>query len=69
MGWIARDDAPWGRTIWHNGSNTMWYCVAWLAPEAKFGVLVVCNDGGGAQACDDVGRGAGRYREMNFLKT
>jgi hypothetical protein len=32
----------------------MWYCVAWLAPEAKFGVLVTSNHGDGAKACDDV---------------
>ena len=54
LGWVvtARPWAP-GPVLTHNGSNTMWYCVAWLAPEAKFGVLVVCNDGGGAKACDD----------------
>jgi hypothetical protein len=26
------------------------YCVAWLAPGRKFGVLVVCNQGGAAAA-------------------
>lgn len=55
LGWIITK-RPWapGPILTHAGSNTMWYCVAWLAPEAKFGVLVVCNDGGGEAACDDV---------------
>jgi hypothetical protein len=25
----------------------MWYCVAWLAPERDFAVLVATNQGGG----------------------
>jgi CubicO group peptidase (beta-lactamase class C family) len=39
----------------HSGSNTMWYCVAWLAPERDFAVLVTCNQGGNgaAKACDE----------------
>jgi hypothetical protein len=31
----------------------MWYAVTWLAPEAKFAVLVTCNHGDGSKACDD----------------
>lgn len=55
LGW-AVTKRPWapGPIVTHNGSNTMWFCVAWLAPEAKFGVLVTCNHGGGAKACDQV---------------
>ena len=30
----------------HNGSNTMWFCVTWLAPEKGFAVLVTTNVGG-----------------------
>jgi CubicO group peptidase (beta-lactamase class C family) len=30
----------------HAGSNTMWFCVAWLAPQKQMAVLVVCNQGG-----------------------
>ncbi|HVT74724.1 MAG TPA: serine hydrolase domain-containing protein [Lacunisphaera sp.] len=43
-----------GRTLTHAGSNTMWYCVTWLAPERDFAVLVACNRGGdgAAKACD-----------------
>ncbi|MBL8734895.1 MAG: serine hydrolase, partial [Planctomycetes bacterium] len=55
LGW-AVTERPWakGKIVTHNGSNTMWFCVAWLAPEAKFAVLVTCNHGDGAAACDEV---------------
>jgi CubicO group peptidase (beta-lactamase class C family) len=56
MGWKVAE-RPWagGRVLTHAGSNTMWYCVAWLAPEKGFAVLVCCNRGGdgAAQACDE----------------
>lgn len=44
-----------GRVLTHSGSNTMWYCVAWLAPEIDFAVLIASNQGGdaAAKACDD----------------
>lgn len=44
-----------GRTLTHAGSNTMWYCVVWIAPEKDFAVLIACNQGGDAAAgaCDD----------------
>jgi CubicO group peptidase (beta-lactamase class C family) len=55
LGWVvcAR---PWakGPVLHHNGSNTMWFCVAWLDPAAQFAVLVTCNHGDGAAACDAV---------------
>jgi len=55
-GWIAVN-RPWagGKALTHAGSNTMNYCVCWLAPAKKFGVLVVCNQGGDTafKACDD----------------
>ena len=54
MGWqVTR--RPWGgRVLTHAGSNTMWTCVAWIAPEKGFAVLAACNEGGdkGAGACD-----------------
>ncbi len=34
------------RVLTHAGSNTMWFCVAWLAPQKQMAVLVVCNQGG-----------------------
>ncbi len=63
MGWgVLR--RPWakgstpgdtGRTLTHSGSNTMWFCVAWLAPERNFGVLVCVNQAGeGTKAADAV---------------
>jgi CubicO group peptidase (beta-lactamase class C family) len=40
----------------HNGSNTMWYMVIWLAPKRQFGVVVATNAAGSVsqEACDDV---------------
>ena len=66
MGWNAAF-RPWaaaGRgaaasgkpnVLTHAGSNSLWYCTAWLAPERGFAVLAACNQGGdaGAKACDD----------------
>jgi CubicO group peptidase (beta-lactamase class C family) len=54
-GW-AVTERPWGgRVLTHSGSNTMWYCVAWLAPEKDFAVLVCANRGGeaGAKGTDE----------------
>jgi len=55
LGWSVteRSWAP-GPVLTHSGSNTMWFCVAWLAPEARFAVLVTCNHGDGRRACDEV---------------
>ncbi|MEM8884453.1 MAG: serine hydrolase domain-containing protein [Planctomycetota bacterium] len=54
-GWVVAE-RPWGggRVLNHNGSNTMWYCVTWLAPKKGFAVLLTCNQGGpkAAKACD-----------------
>jgi CubicO group peptidase (beta-lactamase class C family) len=51
FGWLVTK-RPWagssGRALTHAGSNTMNFCVAWLAPEANFAVLVVTNQGGEA---------------------
>lgn len=55
-GWLIFE-RPWakGRVLYHNGSNTMWYAVAWIAPEIDRAYLVVVNQGGAAaqRACDD----------------
>ena len=55
LGWVVtkRDWAD-GPILWHNGSNTMWYAVTWMAPDMGFAVLVTCNHGGGSKACDEV---------------
>jgi CubicO group peptidase (beta-lactamase class C family) len=49
MGWVVMQ-RPWagGRVLMHNGSNTMWLSIAWVAPERDFAVLVCCNQGGEA---------------------
>lgn len=54
MGWLIADNQPWagGPALTHAGSNTMWYAVAWLAPEKDFAVLIACNQAN-AQACND----------------
>ena len=51
FGWgICTRDWAGGKDLNHAGSNTMNFCDAWLAPGKKFGVLVVCNQGGDAAA-------------------
>jgi CubicO group peptidase (beta-lactamase class C family) len=54
MGWVVTDRDWGGEVLTHNGSNTMWYCVAWLSPSKDFAVLVTCNRGGpqAEQGCD-----------------
>jgi len=54
MGWIIADNQPWagGPALTHAGSNTMWFAVAWLAPNKDFAVLVACNQAND-QACND----------------
>ena len=55
-GWIITS-RPWagGLTLNHAGSNTMWFCVAWLAPKKHFAVLVATNVAGddAEKACDE----------------
>jgi len=55
-GW-AVVDRPWagGKALTHSGSNTMNFCVCWLAPNRNFGILVVTNQGGAkmVKATDD----------------
>jgi CubicO group peptidase (beta-lactamase class C family) len=55
LGWMVTT-RPWGgRVLNHAGSNTLWFCVAWLSPERKFAVVAACNQGGpkATKACDD----------------
>lgn len=55
LGWIVLE-RPWadGSVLMHNGSNTMWYSVVWIAPKRGFAVMAVTNLGGkdGAAATD-----------------
>ena len=45
-GWVV-DTRPWaggdGTTWWHNGSNTMWYCVTWIGPGHGLAALATTN--------------------------
>jgi CubicO group peptidase (beta-lactamase class C family) len=56
-GWV-RLKRGWagGTALWHNGSNTMWYIVMWLAPEKDFSVITATNIAGpdAEKACDEV---------------
>lgn len=53
LGWVVAQ-RPWagakpgtpGRVLTHSGSNTMWYCVVWIAPERNFAVLAATNAAG-----------------------
>lgn len=55
MGWGTGERSWGGRVLTHAGSNTMWYCVTWLAPEKGFAVLVTTNCAGdeAARAADE----------------
>ncbi|HEX4263050.1 MAG TPA: serine hydrolase domain-containing protein [Verrucomicrobiae bacterium] len=55
-GWIVLDrDWAGGTALMHNGSNTMWYIVMWLAPEKNFVVIAATNVAGNdaETGCDD----------------
>ena len=45
-----------GNTLMHNGSNTMWYLVMWLAPGKNFAVITATNIAGpdAEKGCDEV---------------
>lgn len=55
-GWVVlkRDWAD-GTALMHNGTNTMWYVVMWLAPEKNFSVVVATNIAGSdaENGCDE----------------
>lgn len=47
MGWgVEQREWAGGEALTHSGSNTMWFCVTWIAPEKDLAVLVCCNEGG-----------------------
>jgi CubicO group peptidase (beta-lactamase class C family) len=53
MGWIVAKVN--NSTIFaHSGSNTMWFCTAWIIPDQDIAVAVACNQAGpGEKACDE----------------
>lgn len=56
MGWVVTE-RPWagGTALWHNGSNTRWYCVMWISPakQTAYVAMTNCPDDPGAKACDE----------------
>ncbi|WP_353406185.1 serine hydrolase domain-containing protein [Pseudoteredinibacter isoporae] len=46
-GWVikAHDPLANGQVIWHNGSNTMWYCLLTLLPALDTAVAITVNEG------------------------
>jgi CubicO group peptidase (beta-lactamase class C family) len=55
-GWVRlRRGWAGGPVLWHNGSNSSFYIVMWLAPEKNFSVIAVANIAGddAVMACDD----------------
>jgi CubicO group peptidase (beta-lactamase class C family) len=57
-GWVRETHPTAGAAIWHNGSNTFWYAIMYIAPEKDMAVLIAANRAGPAvrQACDRAAR-------------
>lgn len=68
LGWIVLK-RPWanGRALMHNGSNTTFYVVVWMAPDKNCAVIVASNIGAddAFQGCDDA---AGKLINQYFGK-
>ncbi|MGA2662813.1 MAG: serine hydrolase domain-containing protein [Verrucomicrobiota bacterium] len=68
LGWMVLK-RPWanGRALMHNGSNTMFYVIVWMAPEKNCAVIVASNIGVNEafEGCDEV---AGKLIEQYFGK-
>lgn len=45
LGWLYVEREEYGPVLTHDGSNTMWYASAWVAPEADVAVAVAVNAG------------------------
>ena len=57
-GWVVTDRSWGGTVLTHNGSNTMFFAVMWIAPEKDFAVVVCTNLGGeGAEKAVDAAAG------------
>lgn len=48
-GWVVNED----KTLWHNGSNTMWYAFLAFEPQSKRVIAVTANDPNIGE-CEDV---------------
>jgi CubicO group peptidase (beta-lactamase class C family) len=69
LGWIVLE-RNWagGRALMHNGSNTMFYVVVWMAPERNCAVIVATNVGGANAAFAGCDEAAGKLIEQFFSK-
>ena len=59
LGWVVLKRKWAGdRALMHNGSNTMFYVVVWLAPDRNCAVIVATNVGADAafEGCDEAAR-------------
>jgi CubicO group peptidase (beta-lactamase class C family) len=66
LGWVVLErDWAGGRALMHNGSNTMFYMVVWMAPKRNSAVIVATNIGGGFAGCDEA---AGKLIQQFFPK-
>lgn len=66
LGWVVTQ-RPWakGTALMHNGSNTMFYVVVWLAPGTDCAVVVATNVGDGFAGCDEA---AGKLIQAYFRR-
>ncbi|MEM7475223.1 MAG: serine hydrolase domain-containing protein [Planctomycetota bacterium] len=58
-GWVqASQPQADGQVLIHDGSNTTWYCFAWVAPQKRLFVLVACNAFSDSvrRACQEIAR-------------
>jgi len=52
LGWIAPPQIPWagGPVLTHDGSNTLWYATAVVAPARGVAFIALSNQGAGQAA-------------------
>jgi CubicO group peptidase (beta-lactamase class C family) len=70
-GWIiTKRSWAGGKALTHAGSNTMWYCVVWAAPNRHFAVLSATNIAGeeAPKACDDVAAALIKFRAAHLTE-
>lgn len=67
MGWVL-GQRPWakGLVLTHSGSNSMWFCVIWVAPNQNAAVMAATNvtSAGSGSGCDEAVVAALRAMEL-----
>ncbi|MEM8541162.1 MAG: serine hydrolase domain-containing protein [Pseudomonadota bacterium] len=43
LGWVVPENGKAGTTVWHNGSNSMWYAILTLFPDKNTAIAVATN--------------------------